>query len=63
MHQKIYLVDDNFVVDKIKDLMTIKGDIGLTVKVGLFSGLREGEIVYIHDKETCTNPGCYCYHS
>ena len=63
MHQKIYLVDDNFVADKIKDLMTIKGDIGLTVKVGLFSGLREDEIVYIHDKETCTNPGCYCYHS
>lgn len=63
MHQKIYLVDDNFVDDKIKDLMTIKGDIGLTGKVGLFSGLREDEIVYIHDKETCTNPGCYCYHS
>ena len=43
--------------------MTIKGGIGLTVKVGLFSGLREGEIVYIHDKGACTNPGCYCYHS
>jgi ABC-type antimicrobial peptide transport system permease subunit len=31
---------DNFVVNKIKDLMTIQGEIGLTVKVGLFSGLR-----------------------
>jgi hypothetical protein len=40
MHQKIYLVDDNFVAVKIKDLMTIQGEIGLTVKVGLFSGLR-----------------------
>ena len=46
----------NLVDDKIKDLMTIKGDIGLTGKVGLFSGLREDEIVYIHDKETCINP-------
>ena len=41
MHQKIYIVDDNFVVNKIKDLMAIQGEIGLTVKVGLFSGLRE----------------------
>jgi intergrase/recombinase len=61
MHQKIYLVDDNFVADKIKDLMTIQGDIGLTVKVGLFSGLREDEIVYVHDKEICSNlGGCNC---
>jgi hypothetical protein len=61
MHQKIYLVDDNFVADKIKDLMTIQGEIGLAVKVGLFSGLREDEIVYIHDKEICTNRGgCNC---
>ena len=57
MHQKIYLVDDNFVADRIKGLMTIQGDIGLTVKVGLFFGLREDEIVYIHDKEICSNLG------
>jgi len=44
MHQEIYLVDDNFVADKIKELMGIKGEIGLTIKVGLFSGLREDEM-------------------
>jgi intergrase/recombinase len=61
MHQKIYLVDDNFVADKIKDLMAIQGEIGLTIKVGLFSGLREDEIVYIHDNEICSNlGGCNC---
>ena len=57
MHQKIYLVDDNFVADKIKNLMAIQGEIGLTIKVGLFSGLREDEIVYIHDNEICSNLG------
>ena len=44
MHQKIYLVDDNFVADKIKELMGIQGEIGLTIKVGLFSGLRETKL-------------------
>jgi hypothetical protein len=38
--------DDNFVVNKIKDLMAIQGEIGLTVKVGLFSGKS---IIYIHE--------------
>ena len=33
--------------------MTIQGEIGLTVKVGLFSGLRENEIIYIHNTEIC----------
>ena len=61
MHQKIYIVDDNFVVNKIKHLMTIQGEIGLTVKVGLFSGLREDVIIYIHNTEICNNlGGCNC---
>jgi len=47
MHQRIYIVDDNFVANKIRDLLAIQGDIGLTIKVGLFSGLREDEIIYI----------------
>jgi hypothetical protein len=37
MHQKIYIVDDNYVVNKVKDLVAVPGEIGLTVKVGLFS--------------------------
>jgi hypothetical protein len=36
MHQRIYIVDDNFVSNKVKQLLAIQGDIGQTVKVGLF---------------------------
>jgi hypothetical protein len=46
MHQRIYIVDDNLVSNKVKDLLVIQGDLGLTVKVGLFSRLREDEINY-----------------
>jgi hypothetical protein len=59
--QKVYLVDDNYVSSKVTDLMKIEGQIGLTVKVGLLSGLREGEIIYIHNTEICNNlGGCDC---
>ena len=61
MHKRIYIVDDNFVANKIKDLMTIQGEIGLTVKIGLFTGLREEEIIYIHNTDICGNlGGCDC---
>lgn len=61
MHQRIYIVDDNFVINKVKHLLTIQGDIGQTVKVGLFTGLREDEIIYIHNKDLCSNlGGCSC---
>ena len=61
MHQRIYIVDDNFVSNKVKQLLAIQGDIGQTVKVGLFTGLREDEIIYIHNKELCSNlGGCSC---
>jgi intergrase/recombinase len=61
MHQRIYIVDDNFVSNKVKHLLAIQGDIGQTVKVGLFTGLREDEIIYIHNKEICSNlGGCSC---
>ena len=33
--------------------MGIQGDIGFTIKVGLFSGLREDEMIYSHSKEIC----------
>jgi hypothetical protein len=35
--------------------MTIPGEIGFTVRVGLFTGPREEELYYIHDRETCHN--------
>jgi intergrase/recombinase len=61
MHRRIYIVNDNFIANKVKDLLKIQGEIGLTVKVGLFSGLREEEIIHIHNTEICNNlGGCDC---
>jgi intergrase/recombinase len=58
---RIYLVDNGFIQKKINELLAIPGDMGLIVKIGLFSGLREDEARYIHHKETCTNNvGCRC---
>ncbi len=50
MHQRIYIVDDNFVATKTVALMSVQGIIRLTIKVGLFSGLMEDEIIYTLDK-------------
>ena len=61
MHQKIYIVDDNHVLNSVKKLIAIPGEIGLTVKVGLYTGLRQEEIVYLHNTAICTNlGGCTC---
>ena len=61
MKDKIYLVNPNFVQTKLKALMSIPGEIGFIVRLGLFSGLREEELYYIQDKDTCNNElGCKC---
>ena len=58
---RIYLVDNGFIQEKITKLLAIPGDMGLVVKIGLFSGLREDEARYIHGKEICVNNvGCKC---
>ena len=41
--------------------MAIPGEIGFTVRMGLFLGLGEEELYYIHDKVICCNEvGCKC---
>ena len=61
MHQRIYIVDDNYVINKVKDLVAIPGEIGLTVKVGVYSGLRQEEIICLHNTNICSNlSGCNC---
>ena len=41
--------------------MKIQGEVGFIIKVGLFSGLREEEILYSHSKEICPdNAGHKC---
>jgi hypothetical protein len=43
-HGRLYIVDNSFIDEKLKILMEIQGHIGLTIKIGLFTGLREEEI-------------------
>jgi hypothetical protein len=35
--------------------MAILGEIGFTVRMDLFTGLREEELYYIYNKEICCN--------
>ncbi len=58
---RIYLVSPQFVEEKIKKIIDIPGDIGFTCRLGLFSGLREGELTYIKQKPICDQSyGCQC---
>ena len=58
---RIYLVSPKFIEEKIKKVMSIYGEIGYTCRLGLFSGLREGEIVYIKQRQICLQSfGCHC---
>lgn len=56
---KMLLYRDDFVQNQIealkplRDNQTITTDLAFTIWLGLFTGLREEEIVYIYDKETC----------
>src|SRR5215203_1022744 len=60
-HGKLYIVDDNYLEEKLKILLEMKGEIGLIVKMGLYSGLREEELVYIYRKSICPNlAACGC---
>ena len=61
MKDKIYLVSPNFIEEKIKKIFEMPGEIGFIAKFGLLSGLREQEIIYIKEKEICSDGyGCDC---
>ena len=61
MKDHIYLVSPQFIEEKIKKIFEMPGEIGFTARLGLLSGLREQEIVYIKDKAICNNGyGCDC---
>jgi intergrase/recombinase len=61
MKDRIYLVSPQFVEDKIKKIFEITGEIGFTIRMGLLTGLRELEILYIKEKPICQNGyGCDC---
>ena len=61
MKDKIYLVSPNFIEEKIKKIFEIPGELGFTVRIGLLTGLREQEIIYIKEKSVCNDGyGCDC---
>ena len=61
MKDRIYLVSPQFIEENIKKIFDIPGEIGFTVRVGLLSGLREQELIYIKQREICDNGyGCDC---
>jgi len=61
MKDKIYLVSPNFIEEKVKKIIMLPGEIGFTARLGLFSGLKEQELIYIKEKEVCNDGyGCDC---
>jgi hypothetical protein len=61
MKDKIYLVSPNFIKEKIKKIFDMPGEIGFIARFSLLCVLREREIIYIQDKEICSNGyGCNC---
>ena len=45
MKNKIHLVNPNYLQTKINTLMAIPGEIGFTVRMGLFTVLREEQLI------------------
>jgi hypothetical protein len=61
MKDHIYLVSPQFIEEKVKKILEMPGEIGFTARVGLLSGLREQELVYIKEKAICDDGyGCDC---
>lgn len=61
MKDHIYLVSPQFIEEKVKKIFEMPGDIGFIARLGLLSGLREQELVYIKEKAICNDGyGCDC---
>ena len=61
MKDKIYLVSPQFIEEKIRKIFEIPREMGFTIRIGLLSGLREQELIYIKQREVCNNGyGCDC---
>jgi intergrase/recombinase len=61
MKDHIYLVSPQFIEEKVKKIFALAGEIGFIAKLGLLSGLRQQELIYIKEKPICYNGyGCDC---
>jgi len=53
--------DDDFIAEKIRKLLaTDTGDMGVVIKAGLFSGLRQDELSYVYCMDVCANKFGQC---
>lgn len=61
-HGKLYIVDDSYIEERLKQLFSIgEGEISTIIKFGISSGLREDEMLYVYNKEICSDrSGCSC---
>ena len=61
-HGKLYIVDDNYLEERLKQLFSIgEGEISSIIKFGMFSGLREDEMIHAYNKSICPDlSGCTC---
>jgi len=58
---RIYLVSPQFVEEKVQKIFELPGEIGFISRLGLVTGLREQELLYIKEKPVCVNGyGCDC---
>ena len=55
MKDRIYLVSPHFVEEKVKKIFDLPGEIGFTSRLGLVTGLREQELLYIKEKPVCND--------
>jgi intergrase/recombinase len=61
MKDRIYLVSPQFVEEKVRKIFELPGEIGFISRLGLVTGLREQELLYIKEKQVCVNGyGCDC---
>ena len=61
MKDRIYLVSPQFVEEKVQKIFELSGEIGFISRLGLVTGLREQELLYIKEKQVCTDGyGCDC---
>ena len=61
MKDRIYLVSPHFVEEKVKKIFDLPGEIGFTSRLGLVTGVREQELLYIKEKPVCNDGhGCDC---
>jgi hypothetical protein len=52
MKDLIYLVSPQFIEEKVKKIVMLPGEIGFIARLGLLSGLKEQELIYIKRKRS-----------